>query len=297
MQDLAAVIERIEAAFAGLSPRLRQAARYVLDQPDDVALNSMRSVAARARVHPSTMVRLARALALPGYGALREPFRQHLLGERRYAARARGLLARGAPPETAALLREVAALDMGNVERTFEGVASADFAAAVEALHGARRIFVVGLRKCFPVAYYFHYAHHMFRDNAILVGTRGGLLTDELRAAGRNDAMLAISFSRYTRDTVKATRHGAAHGVCVVAITDSRVSPLAADATHVLIAEKASPSFFGSLVGALSLAQALIAALVARGGAEAIAALGDTERHLDAFDTYWEGAPGRAAGA
>ena len=36
--------------------------------------------------------------------------------------------------------------------------------------------------------------------------------------------------------------------------------------------------------------RALIAALVARGGADAIATLGETERHLDAFDTYWEGA-------
>jgi DNA-binding MurR/RpiR family transcriptional regulator len=70
---------------------------------------------------------------------------------------------------------------------------------------------------------------------------------------------------------------------------------LAASARHVLVTAKRSPSFFGSLVGALSLAQALIAALVARGGGEAIAALGETERHLDAFDTYWEGASTRRA--
>ena len=85
MNDFAAVTGRIEAAFPDLSPRLRQAARYVIDRPDEVALSSMRRVAAGAGVHPSTMVRLARALAFPGYGALREPFRQHLRGERRYA--------------------------------------------------------------------------------------------------------------------------------------------------------------------------------------------------------------------
>ncbi len=63
---------------------------------------------------------------------------------------------------------------------------------------------------------------------------------------------------------------------------------LAASAAHVLVVAKESPSFFGSLVGALSVSQALVAALVARGGAAAIDALDTTERHLDAFEVYWE---------
>ena len=288
MGDLAAVTEQIEASFSGLSPQLRQAARYVLEQPDDVALNSMRRVAAHAGVHPSTMVRLAQALAYPGYAALRAPFRRHLRGEQRYADRARDLLRSGAASETASLMRDIVALDMSNIERTFSGIGEEQFSAAVEALHGARRIFIVGLRKCFPVAYHFHYAHDMFRDNAVLAVTRGGLLTDVLRSAGPEDAMLAISFSRYTRDTVRAAEHVAARGTTVVAVTDSRVSPLAACATHVLVAAKDSPSFFGSLVGALSLTQALIAALAARSGPDAVSALGETERHLAAFNTYWE---------
>ncbi len=293
MSDLAAVTARIETVFPTLSPQLRRAARYVLEQPDDVALSSMRRVAARAGVHPSTMVRLARALAFSGYTEMRAPFRQHLRGTRRYAARARDLVAREAGSAIAPLLEEVAARDMANIERTFERIETDRFTAAVEALHGARRVYVLGLRKCFPVAQYFHYAFQMFRDTGELLDARAGLLTDSLRDVGPRDAMLAVSFRRYTRETVLAARHAGGCGATVVAITDSPVSPLAAAAHQTLIAENASPSFFGSLVGAIAIAQALIAALVARGGDEAIAALGKTERHLDAFQTYWEEAPAR----
>jgi len=293
MNDLAAVTARIETVFSSLSPQLRQAARYVIEQPDDVALNSMRRVAARAGVHPSTMVRLAQALAFPGYTEMRAPFRQHLRDGRHYAARARDLVARDAGSTVAPLLREVAARDMANIEHSFARIGGDDFAAVVEALHGARRLYVLGLRKCFPVAHYFHYAYQMFRDNGVLLETRAGLLNDALRCVAKDDAMLAVSFSRYTRDTVRAAGHAAEHGATVVAITDSPVSPLAATAHHVLIAENASPSFFGSLVGAVSISQALIAALVGRGGDDAIAALGETERHLDAFRTYWDEAPMR----
>ncbi|NNF78676.1 MAG: MurR/RpiR family transcriptional regulator, partial [Rhizobiales bacterium] len=51
MQDL---IDRLSENYPQLSPQLRLAAKHVLDQPEDVALKSMRSVAADAGVAPST---------------------------------------------------------------------------------------------------------------------------------------------------------------------------------------------------------------------------------------------------
>jgi len=289
MGDLAAVTARIETLYPRLSPRLRQAARYVLDRPDDVALNSMRRVAARAGVHPATMVRLAQALAFSGYAALREPFRQHLRHDRGYAERARGLVSREAAGDT--LLRDIVALETANLGQTFDDLDDARFTAVITALSAARRLFVVGLRKCYPLAFYFHYACDMFRDNAVLAGSPGGLLADRLRGIGADDALLVVGFSRYTRATVHAAEHAAARGARVIAITDSRLSPLAAAADHVLVVAKESPSFFGSLVGALALVQAIIAGLVAHAGHDALGRLAESEAHLDAFDTYWESAP------
>ena len=289
MDSLATVTERIEALYLGLSPQLRQAARYLLEEPEDVALNSMRRVAARAGVQPATMVRLARALDFPGYGELREPFRAHLRGERGYAQRARALFAHGGASASGTLLQSAASHDLANIQQTYDELAPERFAAIVAVLAEARRLYVVGLRKCYPLAAYFHYAYDMFADNMVLAASRGGLLTDALKPIAAGDALLAIGFRRYTRETVQAVALARHRGASVVAITDSRLSPLAV-ADHVLVAAKASPSFFGSLVGALALIQALIAGLVRHAGADAIAHLAETEHYLDSFATYWEGA-------
>jgi hypothetical protein len=48
------VARLIEKRFPSLSPQLREAARFALDHPQDVALESMRSAAAKARVHPNS---------------------------------------------------------------------------------------------------------------------------------------------------------------------------------------------------------------------------------------------------
>ena len=63
-----------------------------------------------------------------------------------------------------------------------------------------------------------------------------------------------------------------------------------------LLVANASPSFFRSLVGAMALAEALVAFLVARGGERTVARLAQTERQLRAFGAYWQetgqGSPG-----
>lgn len=283
------VNERLKAAFPGFSPQLRKAARHVLDHPEEVALNSMRELARQAGVHPSTMVRLAKTLRLSGYDALREPYRQHLrLGPVRYAARARDLQARD--DGDSALLGELLALDVENLRATACAIGADRLGRASQILAGARRIYVVGARSCFSIASYFHYACRMFRDGVHLVEGTGGAFADDLRGIGSEDALLAVSFEPYARETVMAAQFGGRSGAAVIAITDSAVSPVGIDAAETLVVANRSPSFFHSLAGALAVAQALVALLVARGGKDAVAALEQSERQLERFGAYWPGA-------
>ena len=46
--------------FDDMSPQLQQAARYLIEHPQEIALNSMRELARNANVQPATMTRLAK---------------------------------------------------------------------------------------------------------------------------------------------------------------------------------------------------------------------------------------------
>ncbi len=139
--DFAALSKNIAEKFPRLSPQLQRAARHVLDRPDDVALMSMRRLATSAGVHPSTMVRLARAFEFPSYNDFREPFQQRLrVRPADYLARARDLQARGAGGEMPGLLQEVLAAGVANLRETFEANGEARFIACAEALAKARRV-------------------------------------------------------------------------------------------------------------------------------------------------------------
>ena len=62
-----------------LKPQLAKAATFLLDHPDDVAFDTLRTLASRAGVSPSTFVRLAQSLGLPSFSNLRKLFEQRLV--------------------------------------------------------------------------------------------------------------------------------------------------------------------------------------------------------------------------
>ena len=69
---------------------------------------------------------------------------------------------------------------------------------------------------------------------------------------------------------------------------DSRVSPIARQAEHVLIAANGGPTFFRSVAAAMALAEAVVAFMLARGGEEGMDGLRDMERRLDHLGVYWQ---------
>jgi len=103
-----------------------------------------------------------------------------------------------------------------------------------------------------------------------LLGAQAGQLIDEMADIGPGDAILAIAFSPYTGETVRASCFARDRGASVIALTDSRAAPIVPGAAHVLLAPTASPQFFPSAVGAVALLEVLIACVVADGGRQVI---------------------------
>jgi DNA-binding MurR/RpiR family transcriptional regulator len=284
--DLTALSERITARFEALSPQLRNAARYLLDHPDDVALRSMREIAQAAGLPAVTFVRLTRALDFADYAALRAVFQDRLRqgGERRpYSGKARDLQRRGGGA-AATLLKEVFDAEIDNLELTFEKNHPSAVERAVDLIARAERVFVLGLRSCRAPALFFHYVYHLFRANAVLLEPP---VIDGLRAIGRGDLLVVVSLAPYAAESVEAARYAAEEGALVLALTDEALSPIARGAEATLLAGAATPSFFHSMVSTMALVQALLALLVARGGAAALAAIETSERQLERFNAYW----------
>ncbi len=282
------IAERLQDEFARMPPRLQAAARFVLDQPHDVALLTMREQARRAGVPPATMTRLAQRIGLSGYDALRGAYASALRRSvASYEAKASELVKQRGARRPQSLVAEMAQGLAGHVGALARMDAAERLADAAAALCAARRIFCLGLRSSFPVAFLFHYVCDLAGCAVSLLDGAGATGMDKLASAGPRDALLAVSVTPYTRGTVEAAKRAKEEGLTLVAITDRATAPLAAVAHHKVLVATTSPSFFDSKTSALAAAEILAMLVTLRKGKSVPAAVSARENYLASINAYW----------
>jgi DNA-binding MurR/RpiR family transcriptional regulator len=262
-RDFAGLKARIGERAGAMPKRLMQIASYALDHPDEIAFGTVASIAEQAQVQPSTLVRFSQAMGYQGFTELQEVFRSRLrerilnyderieqLRQHALSASKSNVIYHGfsdASEKSLAALREK--LDPAALDR------------AVDMLAGASTIYLVGLRRSFPISSYMAYAFGKLGIRSILVDAVGGLAAEQFGSAGKRDCVLAISFTPYASETVALTQQAAARGVPMVAITDSPFSPLAQNASLWLEVSEANFEGFRSMAATLTLAMTLTVAV------------------------------------
>lgn len=241
-----------------LPRRLAQVAEFALEQPDKVAFGTVAELAGMAGVQPSTLVRFAQSFGFSGFSDLQEIFRARLR-ERwpDYGERLKRLEARAQSGGSVALLDGFAEAGMASLARLREDASAEDLEKVAGVLAGARRIGLLGQRRVFPVTSYLAYACAKLGIETQLLDNRGGLLAEESRFLGGDDALLAISFTPYTPETIEVAAEAAERGVPVVAITDSPFSPLTRSARAWIEVVESDYGAFRSLSATMTVAIAI----------------------------------------
>ncbi len=288
-----ALRDRIVARFDEMSPQLQQAARYILENTQEVALVSMRELARKAGVQPATMTRLAKFLDLAGYDDIRTHFSEALrLRADGFAARAREREGEHGPAGSG-LAHDMLQSLSAQIARLSEPESLARLDAAADLLGGARRVYVLGLRSCHSVAWHFHYVMTLLGDRTVHLDGPAGTGADGLLRAGPEDVLLVISISPYAVQSLDLSALAREKGLSVLAITDSEVSPLIPISNQVILCSTESRTFFHTLTPALAVSEVLCGLLAARDREGSLKALQAADQHLATLDIYANTIPRR----
>jgi DNA-binding MurR/RpiR family transcriptional regulator len=270
IEDYAALIAALREKQARLPRRLQQIARFVMNNPEDVAIYSIVEIARQAGVHPSAIIRFAKELGFGGFSELQAVFRQRLIGPRMsYVDRMRALgEATGSPADAELDLEEpslvfdtLAGAAMDALLRLKEDVDRQALAAFVEALRLADAVHVVAARGAYGVGAYCYYSLSRMGKRAHLIDNQGSMREQQLAAVAPGDAMLVLTFDDYTAETVEVARSAAALGRTLLVITDNELSPVAGLGRHTLFVKEARLGHFRSQVPAMVLCQSIIVSL------------------------------------
>jgi DNA-binding MurR/RpiR family transcriptional regulator len=263
---------RIIESYPRLSGRLQLIARFALDHPNDMALETVATIGERAQVQPSTVIRFAQSLGFSGFSQMQRIYHTMLLENvSSYSERLRrGLRMGEAPPGDAGqILKEFCTTNIASLNHLKDTLPLDHLQRAIQLLARARVTHLVAARRSFPVAAYLAYALNHAGCRAHLVNGLAGQFEEQCQLMEPRDVLIAISAHPYASETQAVAAAAARARVPIIALTDSPVSPLARLASLCLIVSEADKRGFRSLTANLCLAQTLVVALALRRTREA----------------------------
>lgn len=268
----------LQNATESFSKGQRRIAQYMMEEYDKAAFMTAAKLGSTVGVSESTVVRFAVSLGFDGYPAMQKAMQEMVLNRLTSIQRLEVASDRMGDQDIVSMVLHS---DMEKLRRTEETLSREDFAKAVDAIVAAKRVYIMGVRSASPLANFLGYYLRYLSDNVQIVTASGASeMFERIVGVNCDDAVIAFSFPRYSKNIVKGVRYCASAGATVVGITDSKLSPLAQECDIVLLAKSDMVSLVDSLVAPLSLVNALIVGVTARRSVE-------LARRLDALENIW----------
>lgn len=279
--DLLKIIQEKQSTF---SKGQKQISSFILGHYDKAAYMTAAKLGALVGVSESTVVRFANELGFAGYPELQHSLQEMIRSKLTTIQRIEITNDRIGESD---LLEKVLNSDIEKIKHTLEEIDRTSFENAVDDLIGAQMIYIIGMRSSSSLAsFMYHYLNLVFPYVRLVRTTSGSEIFEQLLRINDKDAIVGISFPRYSKRIINALGYAKKQGAKVISITDSAASPIAANADDLLLAKSDMASFVDSLVAPLSIINALIVAIGRKKQDEIAETFGKLERIWDEYDVY-----------
>ncbi len=283
------VLERLTEEWDALTPEAQKAARYVLENPNDVGVSTVREIAEAANVKPNTFVRMARQVGFEGYEDFRAPFREAIRnGAVSFPDRARWLQDIRKSGDLGGLYADMVEGAIRNLEDTFAGIDAEALKAAAEAIWASRQVFTLGVGVNNANARNFTYLASTGMVQFHAIPRPGSTPTDDLAWADSRDVLIAMSMRPYRTEVVAAMTVAREQGMTLIGLSDSPASPIIRAADHGFVVAVDTPQFFPSSVSTIALLETLLSFVISVASDEIVDRVESFHRRRHQLGIYME---------
>jgi len=278
------VLALIQERMPSFSKGQRKIAGYILTSYDKAAFMTANKLGKIVGVSESTVVRFAAELGYGGYPDMQKSLQKMIRNRLTSVQRMEVAHDRIRDHD---LVSSVLHSDMEKIRLTLEELDRTSFDRAVDAIVGAKKIYIIGARSSAAISSFLAFYFNLIFENVISVAANTGSgAFESLLHVGKGDVVIGVSFPRYSSLTVQTVNFAGERGATTIAITDSEISPLARIADYTLKARSDMASFADSLVAPLSLVNALLVAVSRRTETELESTFRSLEEIWEKYDVY-----------
>ena len=272
------IITRMNEKFMRMSKGHKAIAAYISDHYDQAVFMTAAKLGETVGVSESTVVRFASGLGYDGYPEFQRALENWVTDKLNTVQKIGAKYGNSTQSE---ILHSVLNADIEKIQDTLVNLDAVAFEAAVDIILKAKTVYLVGVRSCEPLADFLHFYLNMIRGNVVLVKTTSVTeMFEQMIRIGERDAIIGISFPRYSMRTLKAMEFANDRNAKVITITDSIHSPMNLYSSCNLLARSDMVSIVDSLVAPLSVINALVVALCLKQPDE-------VKKNLETLEEVW----------
>ncbi len=253
------IISRINELYSNMSKGHKRIAQYIIEHYDQAVFMTAAKLGSELGISESTVVRFAAGIGYEGYPEFQKALEEWVKGQLN-SVQKMGVKYGGSSQSE--IVTSVLTADIEKIQDTITNLDPNAFETATKIILEAENLYIVGLRSCEPLARFLHFYVNMIRGNVYLLSTTSVTeMFEQMIRINGNDAIIGISFPRYSMRTLKAMEFANDRNAKVIAITDNIHSPMNLYSSCNLFARSDMVSIVDSLVAPLSLINALVVAL------------------------------------
>lgn len=256
----------VEMRISGvkLSPNDKLVLDYILKNKETSCFRTSAEIAGILGVSPSSVVRMSVKLGYESYSSFKRALCEELAESRRNREQP---IPYEKIKDHSDLTEEewigvMKSYALKNVERDQTTADYVSYRKAAEIINKAERVFIVGYRACAGFAASFSVMLSCVRPAVYSVSANQPMV-DFLVDLTERDTVIALSYERYSSDTVFAVHMAKRAGSHIVALTDKYTSPICPGADAVILSSTDNLSFYNSYVS-LTMSMEILVGLVSR---------------------------------
>ena len=218
------ILNYLDGNYESFSKSFKKIADYIKYNQSIISFISINQLAIETETSPATITRFSKNLGFKGYPDFQKIFQKEVEKETSYMKGLKNSIGEAATGSNIIkdiidtnieLLQE---MDIVELEKSLDQ--------AVEWIKSSRKLYVLGARGSYALAYYLYFMLKEFREGVELMISGASDFTDKLLYSQKEDLLFTISFHPYTNFTCQVTDFFKEHGNKIITVTDKKDSTL-----------------------------------------------------------------------
>lgn len=249
------IYDKIAKKTDSMSKSQKKIAEYILNNSTGVAFMNVNELAKEAGVSEASIIRFSTFMGYKGYPQLQSELREKT--REKLSIKERLAISYDEYDEEDAGIAKIFNEDANRIMHTLEGINFETFHNVIDNILKAKRIFIICGRSASALGTFFQYYLNMVLGNVDLITSFDGH-EERMHNISKEDVVIAITFSRYTKKTIDLLEYADRKGAITVSITDCMTSPVIKLSKYYFLTETQLNTYLDSFVAPLSLINAIL---------------------------------------